>query len=75
MFIETWLAALIFVLVCGIAIVALANAMCLEDKLDEAHKENARLRDEICEDKQTILKLRHENIVALASKCYGEVDK
>lgn len=72
MIIETWVAALIFVFMGAIGLLAIANGMCLEDKLDEANKENARLQEEIGDLKVIIEKHKREEIVRLANDYFNE---
>ena len=72
MLIETWVAALIFVFMGAIGLLAIANGMCLEDKLDEANKEIARLQEEIGDLKVIIEKHRREEIVRLANDYFNE---
>ena len=72
MIIETWVAALIFIFMGGIAIVAIANAMCLEDKLTDAYEEISNLKDDIGDYKVAIEKFRREEIIRLANDYFKE---
>ena len=75
MLIETWLAAVIFVLICGIAIVALANSIYLEDKLDKANEKIDSLRCELGEKNLHIAALNRKLLVKRANEIYREMEK
>lgn len=75
MLIEAWVAALLFVFIGAIGLLATANSMCLEDKLDESNKEIARLQEEIGDYRVAIEKFRHEEIIRLANEYFNEGEK
>ena len=68
MIIETWIAALLFILIAVLCSIGLIGWMLAEQRLEESHKENRLLQDKI-------LNLEGKLIVKTANEFYNEGKK
>jgi hypothetical protein len=75
MLIETWLAALLFLLIGGIAFTALIGWILEGMRLDECRKENDFLKKEVRDRNELIKQLKGKMLVKDATDFYNEGKK
>jgi hypothetical protein len=71
MLIETWIIAIFFLLVCGIAFTALIGWVNEGNRLEEYRKEN-KVLEELLRDRTGYIKFLEGKLVVKTAKDYGE---
>lgn len=75
MLIESWVIAIFFLLVCGIAFMALVGWINEGKRLEDCRNENNSLREENAELKRYIAVQKTKNIINVANDFYNEGKK
>lgn len=75
MYIESWLVGILIVIFGGIEILTLVHAMCLDDKLEQAHRRNSRLENIIGDYKEEVERLNRKLLVKKVNEVVEEMGK